>query len=174
MTRRLAGPNGMKNLEVSSQTAWYAEVRLVVDHSVRNLCSRPYQNHPRGCPNYGKRKSCPPQARTIDDILDLCMPTYVVWNVFDFQEHTSRMKAKHPEWSQRQAECCLYWQGTARKQLRDKVLAFRRIYDTLLPVLTPEACGVNVTATMSSVGEKIEWPPVTKTYQVAVFGSRRR
>jgi len=144
-----------------------------IDNSVRGLCVRPYPNHPKGCPNFNKRDLCPPRQRLIGSVIDLDRPTYVVWNRFDFGDHVNRMRTKHPEWSTRQAECCLYWQGTARKQLRGKVADFlgTQPNGSKLIVLTcPEACGVDVTKTMLSLGVALEWPPDKFAYQVAVVG----
>lgn len=84
------------------------------------------------------------------------------------------MKAIHPGWSQRQVECCLYWQGTARKQLRAEIDIFAfSITQYIIQILTrPEANGVNVTATMKTVGIELEWPPNKKAYQVALAGTK--
>ncbi len=146
-------------------------VELVIDKSVRGLCSRSYPLHPKGCPNFGKRPSCPPQAPFIEDVLDLSKPIFVIWNVFAFRDHIQKMRVAHPDWSQRQLECCLYWQGSARKVLHDEISVLgllRGGWDHVL--VCPEACGVNITETMRSIGEILEWPPVTKTYQVAIAG----
>lgn len=34
----------------------------VCDPAIRGLCLRPYYQHPKGCPNYGKKGDCPPRA----------------------------------------------------------------------------------------------------------------
>jgi len=143
----------------------------VIDKSVRGLCSHPYPNHPHGCPNFGKRSTCPPHVPLIEDVIDLSLPVYAIWNVFNFESHIQKMSALHPDWSRRQIECCLYWQGTARKQLQNEI----QVYSVIIPNLVikcPEAMGVNITETMRGIGEILEWPPVTKTYQVAIAGVR--
>lgn len=153
----------------------FVNVFPVIKPSVRELCQRPYQDHPRGCPNYGKRRSCPPATPLLGEALDLEEPVYAVYNAFDLAGHVARMRERHPGWSLRQARCCLYWQGTARKQLRLKVEAFRRQVERGgLPwrlVNAPEAYGVDVTATMASIGIHLEWPPETVAYQVALIGA---
>ena len=151
------------------------QIKPIIDYSVRDFCFRPYSNHPKGCPNFGKRETCPPQASFIDDVLDLTKPVYAIWNIFDFACHTIKMSQLHPSWSRRQIECCLYWQGTARKQLKEEIFNFEfnpshNGYDVFT---CPEAMGVNVTETMKSIGEILEWPPVTKTYQVAIAGTKK-
>ena len=94
---------------------------IVIDKNVRGLCIRPYPNHPKGCPNYGKRPTCPPQVKLIDEVFDINRGFWIVWIDFDFKSHCNRMKRKHSDWSKRQIECCLYWQGKARKQLKEVI-----------------------------------------------------
>ena len=148
---------------------------IVIDKSVRGLCVHPYPNHPKGCPNFGKRVTCPPQVRMIDEIFDISRGFWIVWIDFDFKSHCDRMRRKHPDWSQRQIECCLYWQGTANKMLREVVadvsyyLADRGNWQA---TYCPEAMGVNVTATMNNLGIELEWPPKNIVRKVALFGVR--
>lgn len=149
----------------------------VVDLSVRELCPRPYRGHPKGCPNYGKRPTCPPASPTIDEVIRLDKPVWAIWNVFGFGAHVWRMRRKHPDWSQRQLECCLYWQGTARKALRREIKAFgdsgawkASTENDCGVVECPEACGVDLTATMKAIGIVLEWPPKTVAYQIVLAG----
>lgn len=149
----------------------FSEAVLVVDHNLRNLCAHPYCNHLRGCPNYGKRDTCPPKAPYIEEFLDLTKPTFIIWNVFDLIPHLEKMGRLHPNWTDRQKRCCLYWQTRARSRLRDWIDVFQYQYPGLCVTTCPEAMGVNVSETMSKIGEKLQWPPETKTYQVAIAGS---
>lgn len=138
----------------------YRMVRLAIDHSVRKLCVTPYglslgcnrPDHPNGCPNFNKRQDCPPKAPLIGDLLDLSKPVFAVWNVFDLAGHRRKMLGKHSDWSERQLVNCLYWQGSARKALRHEVQDclgwISQSREGYIPVMTPEACGVNVTAMM--------------------------
>jgi predicted metal-binding protein len=162
---------------------WAKLPRLEIDKSVRALCLTPYPGHPKGCPNYNKRNDCPPKVDLVEQVLDLEKQVYVVYNRFHLAEHVQTLKRKHPKWSQRQLECCLYWQGKARKQLREQVgdLLYQLYhFSTYGPgseptvLYTPEACGVDVTATMASLGITLEWPPRTYTYQVALVGYEAR
>jgi len=104
-------------------------------------------------------------------VIDLSQPVYCVYNRFDLAHHVRRMRRRHPEWSERQLRCCLYWQSKARKQLRLKVEAFLRDHPGLVALYVPEACGVDVTATMRSIGIELQWPPVSVAYQVALVGT---
>ncbi len=151
-----------------------AQVVPVIDRGVRELCYRPYRGHKHGCPNYGIKSKCPPSAPLLSEVIDLSLPIFVLWNRFRFGEHVERMRAKHPDWSERRLACCLYWQGTARRQFKDfiynqNVLNYAAAYPIIIKC--PEACGVNVTATMKLVGIELEWPPKVYAYQVAIMGS---
>ena len=95
---------------------------------------------------------------------------YAIWNKFDFKSHCNKMRALHPDWSSRQIECCLYWQGTARKHLKSNIKLFLKEYPQLIVVNCPEAQGVDITATMASIGIYLEWSPVDFTYQVVLAG----
>jgi len=148
----------------------FKQVAPVLDTSVRALCRRPYAGHPKGCPNWDKKPGCPPQARVLEKILDLSKPVYAIWNKFDLGTHRAKMLAKHPDWSERQLVCCLYWQGTARKQLKSHVSDFLAQYPSYHVLTCPEACGVNITTTMANIGVELEWPPTNTTYQVALAG----
>lgn len=152
------------------------KVDPVLKKSVRGLCTKPYPNHPHGCPNWNQRDACPPKAPLLGDVIDLTEPVWMICNAFDFGSHTKRMRSRHPEWAVRQVECCLYWQGTARKQLRSKVADFLGAQpkgSNLLVLNCPEACGVDITATMASVGIDMEWPPEAIAYQVALIGTQK-
>ncbi len=148
-------------------------IDLCIDPVVRWWCCMPYPNHPKGCPNFNKKAQCPPKCPLVGEVLDFNSPLYLVWNEFDFGGHVSRMKSKHPGWSKRQLECCLYWQPKARKALRKKVANFLADCPGNTVFFCPEAMGVNVTVSMEAIGITLEWPPVTKTYQVALAGKPR-
>ena len=152
---------------------WFARVNPVIDYAMQGLCSKPYPNHPKGCPNFGKKATCPPQIGKFEDLYHIKKPIYVIWNIFDFGSHVEKLRERHPQWTQRQLECCLYWQPRARKALKVRIGQFKRVYPEMTVSTIPEAMGINVTATMADIGEMLEWPPKTKTYQVAIAGVER-
>ena len=145
----------------------------VLDRQMVALCRRPYPNHPKGCPNWGKKDGCPPKAKALGDLIDLSKDVWVIWTKFNLYDHTTRMNAKHPNWSVRQLNCCLYWQTTARKALRKEVEKFEIEVPRMEVVMSPEACGVNVTSTMQLIGQRLQWPPKDWAYQVVIAGSRK-
>jgi predicted metal-binding protein len=148
----------------------WIKVTPIIDKSVIALCTKPYPNHKKGCPNFGKKKDCPPTCGKIEDTIDLSKDVYAIYNVFPFKEHVDKLREKHPKWTQRQLECCLYWQTKARKQLKLVVKDFLKCHKNMIILATPEALGVNLTATMKSVGIELEWPPKTVTYQIVLGG----
>lgn len=150
------------------------KVAPVIEPSVRRLCVRPYHAHPKGCPNFGEKKTCPPMAPLFNEHFDMTQPIYAVINIFDFKGHVEKMREKHPDWSQRRLECVLYWQNTARKQLKEHVIDFLKQHKGYTATGCPEAMGINVTATLKNTGFELEWPPKNKACQVALVGVRRR
>jgi hypothetical protein len=148
----------------------FARVDLVVDHKVRGLCIQKYPGHKEGCPNLGVKKGCPPGVPLIGSLLDLQKPTFAIWSVFDLAAHVERMRGRHPKWTDRQLRCCRYWQPRARANLGWELHVFSTHYRQTI-IQCPEATGVNVTATMASIGIHLEWPPEKVTYQVAVAGT---
>jgi hypothetical protein len=134
----------------------------------------PYPGHPNGCPNFGKRAECPPKAPHIETILDLAKPIDAVWVRFNLAEHAARLRAKHPNWSERQTRCCLYWQPLVRKQLRAAIAEHALAHGLptdLIALAIPEACGVDLTRTMAQIGIHLEWPPIEWVYKIAIVGT---
>jgi len=154
----------------------FVAVSLVIDYSVRSLCLKSYGGHKKGCPNYKRCDRCPPVAPLIERVIDLSRPVFAIYNVFPLGRHVEQMRVKHPSWSSRQLLNCLYWQGTARKQLKAEIERFHKDMIIAQPrtrylvLTTPEACGVNVTETMRAVGVMLEWPARTVAHQVAIVG----
>jgi predicted metal-binding protein len=121
----------------------------------------------KGCPNFNKRRSCPPFAPIFD--IYFCMDeVWAIWNVFDFGAHVDRMRLLHPDWSERQLVCCLYWQSKARKSLELEIDSFKISHPNLHVTRVPEAMGVNVTETMRLIGVELEWPPNNFALQIAL------
>jgi predicted metal-binding protein len=154
---------------VHGTVAPLVRVSPVLDPSVRGLCCRPYDLHPKGCPNFGKRATCPPQAPLFFSVYDADRPVWAVVNEFDLGGHVDRMRAAHSDWSDRQLRCVLYWQGGARAELKRQIAAALRALPGCRAETCPEAMGVNVTATLAAEGITLEWPPVRIARQVALI-----
>lgn len=132
--------------------------KLVISKRTGDWCRLPYPNHPKGCPNFGKNKWCPPQAPKVDEHFDLSKPLYFIHSEFDFTGHVDRMRGLHPEWSDLQCKCVLYWQGTSRKQMRERVkmAQWHLGIGITASAACPEAMGVNVYATARLSGLNLD------------------
>ena len=137
--------------------AWVLPVkRLVLSHKTGDWCRLPYANHPKGCPNYEQKPRCPPKASWLPKVVDVNRPLFLVHSEFSLRDHVSKMRAKHPGWSERQLRNVLYWQATSRKQLKERV-AFAKMYTFATMIFyCPEAHGLNVYATCKKSGLNLE------------------
>jgi hypothetical protein len=123
-------------------------------------CTLPYPRHPHGCPNYPECVEGQPSLTQLEAIHPYAK-WYAVIEEFGLKDFSERMKQQHPDWSDRQSRCVLYWQASVRKRLLRKMryYAGKLVEDNPdlcgkpLDILhIPEASGVNVFATMNRVG----------------------
>jgi len=149
------------------------QVNPIIDYSVRGLCIKPYYNHPKGCPNFNKKQGCPPNAKYFDKVYDLTKPVCAICNIFDIKTHIKNMKVKQPNWSEHQLRCVLYWQGSARKHLKEHIIKFMKENRNYSIETCPEAMGVNLTETMENAGIILEWMPENVAYQIALAGIKK-
>lgn len=151
-------------------TILVGEVKPVIDYSIRKVCKQRYKNHPHGCPNWNNKATCPPKAPSFHKVFDQDHPFYVIVNAYPLGDHMRRMQEKHPQWTDRQLRNPLYWQGTARKLLKEGIQEFLQDHLTYIVVTCPEALGLMVTDTVSQLGVELHWPPMETAYQVALGG----
>ncbi len=133
----------------------WAKVKPVWDKKIIGLCGTPYHGHPRGCSNFCKRISCPPMMVPLEICLDEC---YFIYIKHRLGNHVRRMFKRHPDWSIYQAQNIYYWQATARKVRQkevDKFLASHPRY--IAPKIHLDSWGIDITATMASIGVKLRW-----------------
>ncbi len=148
--------------------------KLIINHEAREWCKLPYTLHPKGCPNYGKKDDCPPSAVLIEDFIDTNGAMSFVSVEFDLASHVKRMLDRHPNWSDRQARCVLYWQPKVNRQLLDDAIDFSYLSLGSVFTLCPEAMGVNVIETAQRCGIPMQVHPVDTIYKVALFGYPRK
>jgi hypothetical protein len=160
---------------------------VVMDLRARDWCKFPYPDHPKGCPNYGKKEGCPPSAPIWTDVMK--SPYVMVAVRFNLAEWARQLKEKNPHFTDRQARCCLYWQGMVRKRLKDECKDFvstltryasdmkalgRNLPDPN-PVIhyCPEAMGVHVFETCYKNGVKLHKNPQDYVWKVAIIGEKK-
>jgi len=73
---------------------------VVFEKKIQSLCRLPYHGHSKGCPNYGKRETCPPGRPLIDEVFDLENELFAIYTSFPVGEFAERMRITHPEWSE--------------------------------------------------------------------------
>lgn len=148
-----------------------ASGKIVLEPKARIWCLLPYPNHSKGCPNFGKRKTCPPQALLFQDVFDMSKPMWMVMVEYDLQTHVEVMKERHPKWTERQLFNCLWWQPMVNKFLRDSTEKLLQKGDGLVATYCPEAMGVQVIETAKKVGfDHIQVPPRDFVLKISVVG----
>ena len=143
---------------------------LRINYKAREWCKLPYPDHPRGCPNFGKKVTCPEQAPLIEDFINLNKPKIILAVEFNLSEYVEKMRTKHPYWSDRQLRCLLYWQGSVNKELRLLISAVIGLNKLLKITTCPEAMGINVIETARRIGILVELKPRTKVFKIAIGG----
>ncbi|MFP4045870.1 MAG: hypothetical protein ACLFS3_02325 [Candidatus Aenigmatarchaeota archaeon] len=143
---------------------------LVLTEKAEEWCSLPYPDHPGGCPNYGEKEGCPPDAPDVDKFIDLNRRHWFVVVRFDLGSFEKKMKDKHPDWTSRQARCLLYWQNSVRKRLRKEVKRFKEDHPETVSTEIPEAMGVHVLATARKFDIPIRKDPEKYVYKIALVG----
>jgi hypothetical protein len=130
-------------------------------------CTLPYPNHIAGCPNFGKRQDCPPEAPYFLDIYR--SRAFVAFLCFDFEKYLEIKKQIHPDWTDKALRNPRHWQDHLRMVLKKSVadtLKMSELSD-YEAVYNPEAMSVNVHATCQAVGLELEWPPQKKMHRLA-------
>ena len=144
---------------------------LAIDFRAREWCKIPYEGHPNGCPNWNRNPHCPPNVPIITDVFDLTKPLWFSIVEFNLLQHRTNMAIKHPNWSEKQCNCCLYWQNGVRKQL--KMQCRNALRDNLGSIYTliPEAMGINVFKTARNIGIILKRNPRDIIIKIALIGS---
>lgn len=150
-------------------------VQIITNKNTGKWCQIPYPNHPKGCPKYNKDNACPPIAPFIAEILDLRKSIYIVFSEFNLHAHVEKMRKRHSQWSERQLRNVLYWQGTSRKQLRQRTLKAMSQTNCNVISYCPEGMGVNVYATCRASGLKLQRiRDLMICRHIALIGYRRK
>jgi hypothetical protein len=143
---------------------------VVIDMQAREWCKLPYHDHPKGCPNFGRRAICPPQSSLVTDFFDLEKNTWLMVVAYDLGAHMDRLHKLYPDWSDLQLRNPLYWQGSVHSYLKTLCLDFVQKHPNSIYTVIPEAMGVHVFDTVLRFGIPIEKRPKRIIYKVALLG----
>ena len=144
------------------------QLPLIVWFETSEWCKLPYPRHPHGCPNFGKREDCPPKANKFWSLIKA--PYFLVGIRFNLGEHIEQMRKKHPNWSEAQLKCLLYWQNKVNKRLRELSLKLISLIPNSAILFKPEANGIDVFKTAENVGIFLERNPRFFVWKIAIIG----
>ena len=147
---------------------------LILDERARGggeWCRLPYPAHPKGCPNCDRCSRFP----SINEIVNLSIPHWFAVVEFDMAAHVQSMTVKHPDWSERQKRCCLYWQNGVRKKLNALCKNFIMNHEAVMKYswfLIPEAFGIDVIRTAQNHGIMINTIAYPIIYKIALIAQK--
>ena len=147
---------------------------------VLDLCAYPYPNHPKGCPNQEKCCSSP-----YFDILEPFKYYYLLYLVFNYKKYKELRREEHPEWTENQTKCVLYWQNSLKRLIKDYLedlykegnhfyiigcgSGFKLSFQN--KVFSMESMGINVFSTLKRNGIGFEVKPRDKVLLVNLLCS---
>lgn len=144
--------------------------KVILSNKTRTWCKLPYPDHPKGCPNYNQRKICPPKAPLFKQIIK---PPYTLVAVkFNLEKHVKKIKAKHPNWSNKQARCVLYWQNKVNKKLKQLSEETASKIRNSIILYKPEANGVNLFKTCKKIGLTLRPNPQKILWKMSIIGTK--
>lgn len=139
---------------------------LKIDYNMRDLCRQPYPGNPKGCPNYGKKKECPPQAPLLENFIDLLQPHYFV--VLECIRNGCRINSQENTLKEDQFRS--YWNDNLEAVLREYIQEFQKDHPGTVFTFHPSAVGVNVLETARNVGIPLEANPEKVFYKIVLIG----
>lgn len=158
---------------------WYPEIK--------DLCSRPYHNHPKGCPNINKCKQLNIPDFGILNKQGQYKFYYLVYAKFDFAQYKQQRKIKHPDWSIYQLGNLYHWQSSVKSILKKYInnLELDKNYYVLgcgsgfrlnhqNRVGSMENSFINVFSTMKLNKIKLEISPKNWIYLVNLICSKKK
>lgn len=138
--------------------------------SPRGLCVTPYHNHPRGCPNYGKKIGCPPNIEMFDQYYDISKDIFAIITFYDIAGHLEKQKIKHPDWTKFQLANSRHWQEADRKIHKLAIAEFNKMYPDFVVTTWPEALGVNLKETLKQINIELKFPTTETVNRTSLAG----
>jgi len=132
-------------------------------------CTLSYPGHKNGCPNFGKKESCPPFAPYF---LDRYKPeVFVAFMRFDFGEFLERKRKVHPDWTERALRNPWHFQGHLDSKLKSFVNSelIKSNFENFQAIYSPEAMGINIHLTARNAEVELEWPPRKNMYRIILL-----
>ncbi|MBU7033301.1 MAG: hypothetical protein HXS53_12285 [Theionarchaea archaeon] len=136
---------------------------MVIDHAVRDLCTRPYPGHPYGCPCYGKEEECPPRVPVVEDFLDLSKPHY-----FLVTEFTERCQEGNLDSGEEHLEK----EGGEKRRnhlLKELIGRIHHEFPGSIMTLKPSALGIDVARTAENIGISLDPHPTRNQIRIALI-----
>lgn len=131
-------------------------------------CTLPYYKHPQGCPNFGVKEKCPPNAPYFLDVFE--EKVLLAYIKFDFESYLGLRKSFHPDWNERELRNPRHFQGHLDSLLKKGIGDVGDAVGGRVAVFSPEAMLVNMHLTCRAAGIELEWPPEKVMYRVAILG----
>ena len=127
----------------------------ITEKTVR-WCQLPYPGHKKGCPNYNKNENCPPNSPNALNIIPDYNKFYLIYAIFNFKKYVHLRRREHPQWSEKQLKCVLYWQSSIKKLLKEIINYIKTEKDYIFScgsgfgksVYSMEACRIDVFKTL--------------------------
>ena len=147
--------------------------RVIWHPKVREWCLLPYPNHPKGCPMYGTRASCPPEAPLFNELVE--EPYYLVIQEFDLdaQEKYMREVKGHKNKSSKWCRNSRYWQKGFMNRIIAEANKFLWSFPEGRILERPEANGVNLFATCAHHKIMLERNPQKIVKKMVIVGKRK-
>jgi hypothetical protein len=144
---------------------------------VKDFCSRPYPNHPNGCPNIEKCRKL--KHPSIKELLSHYHNFYLFYTEFDFDAYKRERNALNPDFfnTRERLECVLYWQRPVKRLIEKRLDILWAINANKFYVLgsgsgleltfqksvpSMENCCINVFSTMKLNNIEFELRPLRK------------
>lgn len=154
-----SAPKKDSNLESFEKKFRVIENAQIVTHDIKTvnkLCTQPYHNHKKGCPNFGHRQDCPPNLRHISEEYDM-NSIHILLLEFPFGEYFNQRKKFHPDWTNRALINPRHWQNHLRASLNREWENIEDEYPEHSFIQNPEGQGVNLVETLALNGVELEW-----------------
>lgn len=155
---------------------------IVFKENIGQWCQLPYSEHKKGCPNYGKGLLCPPKSPFYRDIVKNWQCFSVVYAVIDLKGYKDEMRISHPNWSEKQLSCVLYWQRRVKVKLRSEVDKICNIGNDLVlgcgsgfgDCYSMESVGINVIQTLKNNNIEIDVKPINRVVLVSLICKNKK